>query len=66
MEGFNSLAIVNNVFINSSLSFSYYEIRSVEVNEKKVPSISAAQAFAKYVLPVPGAYMILFYFYSIQ
>lgn len=42
------------VLINFSLSPTYFEIKSAEETEKKVPSASVAQAFAKNVLPVPG------------
>jgi len=33
---------------------TYLEIKSDDETEKKVPSASVAQAFARYVLPVPG------------
>lgn len=52
--GFFSLAILNNYLINFSDSPTYLEIKSAEEMEKKVASHSVAQAFAKYVLPVPG------------
>jgi hypothetical protein len=62
IEGFFSLAIANRVFINLWLlhvhyfsdSPTYFDIKSEEDTEKNVPSASVAQAFAKYVFPVPG------------
>ena len=54
IEGFFSLAIANKFFIFFSDSPTYFEIKSAEETEKNVPSDSVAQAFAKYVLPVPG------------
>ena len=33
---------------------TYFEIKLEEETEKKVPSASVAQAFAKNVFPVPG------------
>jgi len=35
---------------------TYLEIRSEEEIEKKVPSVSVAQALARKVFPVPGGY----------
>jgi len=66
MDGFYSLAMVNRVLINFSLSPTYFEMRSAEDTEKKVPSASVAQAFAKYVFPVPGGYLFYLNFYSIH
>ena len=56
IDGFYSLAILNRVLINFSLSPTYLEIRSAEDTEKNVPSASVAHAFAKNVFPVPGGY----------
>jgi hypothetical protein len=54
IDGFLSLALLNNALINFSLSPTYLLIRSDEETEKKVPSASVAHAFARKVLPVPG------------
>jgi hypothetical protein len=54
IEGFFSLAILNNVLINFSDSPTHFEIKSEEEIEKKVASHSVAHALAKNVLPVPG------------
>lgn len=54
IEGFFSLAIVNNYFMSLSDSPTYLEMRSEELTEMNVPSHSVAHAFAKKVLPVPG------------
>jgi hypothetical protein len=56
IDGFFSLAIANNYLINLSDSPTNFDIKSEEDTEKKVPSHSVAQAFAKNVLPVPGGY----------
>jgi hypothetical protein len=53
--GFSFLAIWNRVLMVLSDSPTYFDIRSEEEMLKKVPcSIYVAQAFARYVLPVPG------------
>lgn len=54
MEGFFSLATLNNVFIDFSDSPTYFDIKSEAEIEKKVASHSVAQAFANNVFPVPG------------
>jgi hypothetical protein len=54
MLGRLAKAILNNNFINFSLSPTYLLIRSLELIEKKVLFTSEAHAFAKKVLPVPG------------
>jgi hypothetical protein len=52
--GFFSLAILNKVLINFSLSPTYLLIKSLEETLKKVPEHSVAHALAINVLPVPG------------
>ena len=54
MEGFLYLAKENKDLIIFSAYPTYLLIKSEEETEKKVPSASVAQAFAKNVLPVPG------------
>jgi hypothetical protein len=54
IDGFLSLAIWNNCFINLSDSPTNFEIKSDDDTEKNVPSHSVAQALAKNVFPVPG------------
>jgi hypothetical protein len=54
IEGFYSLAILKSCLISFSLSPIHLETKSEELIEKKVPSHSVAQAFARYDLPVPG------------
>ena len=54
MDGFFYLAKLNRDLINFSLSPTNLLIKSEEDTEKNVPSASVAQAFAKYVFPVPG------------
>jgi hypothetical protein len=54
IEGFFYLAKLKSDFISFSLSPTYLLIKSEEETEKNVPSAYVAQAFAKYVLPVPG------------
>lgn len=54
IEGFFSLAILNNYLISFSLSPTNLEIKSAEEILKKVELHSVAQALAKNVFPVPG------------
>ena len=54
IEGFFSLAIVNSYLMSFSDSPIHLLTKSDELMEKKVPSHSVAQAFAKNDLPVPG------------
>jgi len=54
IEGFFSLAILKSYLIRRSDSPIHLLTRSEELIEKKVPSHSVAQAFARYDLPVPG------------
>jgi hypothetical protein len=48
------LARLNKFLISFSLYPTYLLIKSDDETEKKVPSASVAQAFAKNVFPVPG------------
>lgn len=66
IDGFYSLAMEKSVLINFSLSPTYLEIKSADDTEKKVPSASVAQAFAKNVFPVPGGYDNYLKYYSIH
>ena len=54
MEGFFSLAIVNNCLISFSDSPIHLLTKSDELMEKNVPSHSVAHALAKNDFPVPG------------
>jgi hypothetical protein len=59
MLGLSFRAIWNRVLIVLSDYPTYLDIRSEDDMLKKVPfSISVAQAFAKYVLHVPGGYIL--------
>ena len=52
--GFKSDAVLNKVLIIFSDSPTYLDIKSAELTEINVPSVSVAQALARKVLPVPG------------
>ena len=54
IDGFFSLAMLNNCLISFSDSPIHLLTRSEELIEKKVPSHSVAQALARNDFPVPG------------